>query len=197
MTGIIYCAENNINHKVYIGQTIKTMNTRKNAHIKNENDYHFHRALKKYNDWNWYIVQEYKCSKSKITAILNKAEKYYIDKYDSFENGYNMTKGGKSILGFIHSEETKVRMSNVHKGKKQKPMSEEHKKILSKVNKGNKNALGFKHTEEAKQKIRASRVGKATWNKGRTGIYSEETKSKMSVAAKRRWVKQEDISCRI
>ena len=95
MKGIIYCAENNINNKVYIGQTIKTMNIRKNAHIKNENGSHLYRALRKCNDWNWYIVQEYKCDKSKMISILNKAEIYYIDMYDSFKKGYNMTKGGK------------------------------------------------------------------------------------------------------
>ena len=53
-----------------------------------------------------------------------------------------------------HSEETKHRISLAHKGKK---LSKEHKQKLSQAHKG-----------------------KPTWNKGKIGIYSEETLKKMS-----------------
>jgi hypothetical protein len=45
---------------------------------------------------------------------------------------------------------------------------------------GNKHPMfGKKHTDEAKEKIRKSRVGKEPWNKGKTGVYSNEVLCKM------------------
>lgn len=45
---------------------------------------------------------------------------------------------------------------------------------------GEKNPFyGRKHTEESKRKISLSHKGSIPWNKGRVGIYSEETLSKM------------------
>ncbi|RCL32066.1 MAG: hypothetical protein DBX08_02040 [Nitrosopumilus sp.] len=41
---------------------------------------------------------------------------------------------------------------------------------------------GEKLSEETRQKISQSKKGQVAWNKGRTGIYSEETKKKMSVS---------------
>lgn len=81
-------------------------------------------------------------------------ESYFINEFNSFDSGYNMTKGGegtlgkKSWLGRKHSIETKLKMSNSAKGKirskehsenisksnkdkKRKPFSEEHKKKIS------------------------------------------------------------------
>lgn len=41
---------------------------------------------------------------------------------------------------------------------------------------------GFKHSEEAKRKMSETRKGRIPWNKGETGIYSEETLIKMRSA---------------
>lgn len=101
MKGIVYCAENNINGKCYIGQTIQTLLQRKRKHLKyDDSNNYFHNALKKYDDWNWYVVQEYECDRDKIKSVLNKAEIYYIEQYGSFNSGYNMTKGGGEILEY-------------------------------------------------------------------------------------------------
>ncbi len=234
MTGIIYCAENNVNDKVYIGQTVKILEQRKKVHVKSRYNGYFQRALKKYNDWNWYMVQEYDCDKDKMKSVLNKAEMFYIDIYDSFKNGYNMTVGGDGVLGLKRSDKTKQKISAAKKGKRfskehkanisiclkgsarrkgtktteaaranmsagqmGRKISDETKSKMSLSQIGNTNALGYEHTEEAKRKIRAARLGKDTWNKGKTGIYSEETKAKMSVAAKIRWAKQREAPCRI
>ena len=46
---------------------------------------------------------------------------------------------------------------------------------------GGEGTRGFSHpvSEEAKQKISKANKGKTAWNKGKTGIYSEETKRKI------------------
>lgn len=43
-------------------------------------------------------------------------EKKWISQKDSFRNGYNDTLGGKGSLGFLHSFESKEKMSEFHKG---------------------------------------------------------------------------------
>lgn len=82
--------------------------------------------------------------------------------------------------GIVLSEETKRKISDNHadfKGEKHpqfgKHRSETTKKKLSEKNKGH----GYPHP---------SRRGKPTWNKGKRGIYSEETLSKMREARKHR-----------
>ncbi len=45
---------------------------------------------------------------------------------------------------------------------------------------------GSKITEEHRSKLREAKIGNTPWNKGKTGIYSEETTEKLSRAAKER-----------
>ncbi len=77
--------------------------------------------------------------------------------------------------------------------KKGEKLSEETKRKISESkkgapawNKGKKGQIpwnkGKKFSEESKRKMSESQKGKIPWNKGRTGIYSEETKKKMSVS---------------
>lgn len=66
-------------------------------------------------------------------------------------------------------------------GMKGKHLSKETKKKLSEILKGRPSSFKNKlHTKEAKLKNRLAHLGKPTWNKGKTGIYSEETLRKMS-----------------
>lgn len=44
--------------------------------------------------------------------------------------------------------------------------------------------IGVKHSEESRRKSGAANIGKVPWNKGKSGVYSDETKSKMSEAKK-------------
>jgi hypothetical protein len=53
-------------------------------------------------------------------------------------------------LGLEHSEESKIKMSLIKKGK---TLSEEHKRKISNSMKGKKNTLGFKHSDEFKMKM--------------------------------------------
>jgi len=104
--------------------------------------------------------------------------------------------------GRVHTEETKQKMSEAHKGKskhtpeskekisearKGKPLSEEHKRKIGEAGLGNKRCLGNKLTEEHKEKLSKSMKG----NKNACGSQkvSEEAKKNRSEATKERWRK--------
>lgn len=94
---LIYKVTNIINNKVYIGQTVKTLSQRKSEHKHRflyENSHNkFYNALKKYgwDNFTWEVIEE---SKDWTYEILDQKEKYYIQLYDSINNGYNILKGG-------------------------------------------------------------------------------------------------------
>lgn len=103
MKGIIYCASNLVNGKKYTGQTINSLNRRKNGHLaraRNDADkLLFHKAIRKYGESNfeWNVVEEFfRDSKEELRDILNLAERYYISLYQTNDgdNGYNLTSGG-------------------------------------------------------------------------------------------------------
>ena len=95
---LIYKATSKTTNKVYIGQTTTTLEERIKHHKSSYNikDYHFYYAIRKYgwNDFEWEVVED---NINDIT-ILNKREKYWIEYYNSYENGYNSTRGGDGIL---------------------------------------------------------------------------------------------------
>ena len=88
----IYKIQNLINGKIYIGQSIH-IKARFNAHkseARNGNTRPLYNAIRKYGveNFSFEVIEE--CSKEK----LNEREIYWIKKYDSFHNGYNLTPGG-------------------------------------------------------------------------------------------------------
>ena len=90
--------------------------------------------------------------------------------------------GQKTMLGKKHSSESKRKMSEVNKGKKRQPFSEEWKRKLSESKLGNKNWLGKHHSEETKRKISEAMKGD---NNPLFGKHlSKETRRKMSLARK-------------
>lgn len=97
MFGIIYIITNSINDKVYIGQTIQTLQERWQGHCRkaystNEANMHIKRAIFKYGKDNFAIKELERCS----IETLDEREIYYINLYNSYQNGYNNTLGGKS-----------------------------------------------------------------------------------------------------
>ena len=53
-----------------------------------------------------------------LNEKLNEWERYYIELFDTVENGLNRNKFDSRIRVFTHSEETKRRLSEIRKGKK-------------------------------------------------------------------------------
>lgn len=98
MKGFIYKVTNKVNSKVYIGQTIQTVQERWYRHCgksglsDSEMNTHFKRAILKYGkeSFSIEILEEVDSSK------LDEREKYYINLYDSYNNGYNSTLGGQN-----------------------------------------------------------------------------------------------------
>jgi ribosomal protein S20 len=94
----------------------------------------------------------------------------------------NKTNGGEGSSGFIHSKETKRKLSELNKGENNpsygkrgeksplygRTLSKETKRKLSEVKKGKNGKL---HTEETKRKMSVVKKGK---------LHTEETKRKMS-----------------
>jgi len=120
--GYVYKVTNIINQKVYIGQTMMSIRIRWNRHKnhsirKNRNDYDvkFHRAIRKYGPDNFIVEQleEFEANdKKSLLDLLNKSEIAYIEKFDSFNNGYNSTLGGSKgcgRLGKLNSQSIKIK----------------------------------------------------------------------------------------
>ena len=89
----IYKIENDINNKIYIGKTYRTIEQRFQEHCKEYNkdrskDRPLYRAMNKYGTEHFHIalIEE--------TDNLEERERYWIEYYQSFKNGYNATTGG-------------------------------------------------------------------------------------------------------
>ena len=117
MEGIIYKITNKVNGKSYIGQTRYTIEFRWKQHQhKNDNTY-FHNAIHKYGIENFSIEILEKCN----IEDLNSREIFYIAKYDTFKNGYNLTIGGdgnrKLLLDDSYSEIKELYLSGFSSNK--------------------------------------------------------------------------------
>lgn len=196
---IIYKVTNIVNNKIYIGQTIKSLNLRRKIHEETPLKYcaYFQKAIKKYGKES-FVWEELEICQTR--EQLNKQEKFWIKFYNSNESkfGYNLTNGGDSFefneatkkkisesitgekngfYGKKHLEETKQKVSIANKGKKR---SDTYKKLLSENVSGDKNPFyGKKHSLETKEKISRSRIG-ISWGK-----HSIESRKKISISRKK------------
>lgn len=88
--------------KSYIGQTCKTMERRWGQHLSDSlhgSNSHFHKAIRLYGKDNW--THEVLASNIDTQEEANALEIYFIKKYDTFENGYNLTEGGNAAITII------------------------------------------------------------------------------------------------
>lgn len=118
--GIIYKIENLITHEVYIGQTSNPKGfdgrycfngqgvERVYGYLKGNKDrgerhnQHLRRSIEKYGFDAFEVDKIFDVAST--MEELNQKETYYIDKFDSFKNGYNQTYGGDN---FPRGEECK------------------------------------------------------------------------------------------
>ena len=96
--GEIYKIINDINDYIYVGKTTKTMITRKREHLKQLNDgTDIHNAILELglSHFSWELIE----SNIYDNQVLAEREKYWIQYYNSYKNGYNMTPGGEGGNG--------------------------------------------------------------------------------------------------
>lgn len=91
----IYKITNQLNNKIYIGKTIRSISERWNEHTRDYLDKRcenrpLYRAMSKYGIENFSIEQIEECDLKE----LEEKEKYWIEFYGSFKYGYNATLGG-------------------------------------------------------------------------------------------------------
>ncbi len=132
--------------KCYMGQTVNIKNRWKPSAYRQCKK--FYNAIKKYGWENFTHEIIYTCS---TPQEANEKEAYYIEKYDSVNNGYNLLVGGgeynsmygKSAKDFMTDEEIL-----------------EWRRKLSEAHTGEKNGFyGKRHTEETKLKISQQKTG--------------------------------------
>src|SRR5574344_649739 len=183
--GYIYKVTNSITGQFYIGQRSSFDGTP-------EEDLGIHyftsskvvRPLFKNNTSEW--KKEILYRDINYAEMLDYREGYEIHKVFNDKlclNGYDPTNHGfRTMAGKHRSEETKLKISEGHKGR---PFSDEHRRKLSEARKGKPSPMKGKHfSDEAKRKLTEAHKGQISWNKGKHT--SEETKRKMSEAAKHR-----------
>ena len=147
---LIYKIINKLNGKLYIGQTIKTLEERKQQHLQSVDKLNTNIYL----DMRKYGIDNFKfeiiCYAKNIDE-LNMLETYYIKKYDTVNNGYNMSYGGDNNVMFseivktkhdaiMRSDRVKQRISkSMKRYREEHPFTLEHRSRLSKSAMGNHN----------------------------------------------------------
>lgn len=201
MKGYIYCYSyryDNGEIKYYIGQTIN-INRRKREHLKSKEIDHFHCSIRKYgmDNFNFEILEELEFNTYEVLkSNLNEREIFYINKYDSFKNGYNSTIGGSNIKKFYLSEDIKQKLS-ISKKERRKEISE---KMLEFWEKNKDKMIQLFNDPERLKKISLSM--KKLWknNEYRNKVLSsrksvqssENYKRKQSESGKKAWENNED-----
>ena len=119
MYGYIYKITNNVNNKIYIGQTKNTIEQRFKGHIKqakaNKKSDHsiLHEAIRKYGELNFY-VEEIDFANTKNE--LDEKEKYWIKNLNAQNSkiGYNIMPGGEGVDFYSLSIETQNKKKQFH-----------------------------------------------------------------------------------
>ena len=124
----IYSITNVVTGDMYIGQTIQDFEKRWKSHISalnrgNHDNEYLQRSWNKYGEDAFKFKAIHYCDE---LDILNDLEKYYIKKYDTYNNGFNMTEGGDYFLNEIPEEIRKKRLENLKKVNRERSDYTEH-----------------------------------------------------------------------
>lgn len=140
MIGIIYRWTNKKNCKKYVGQTVHPRK-RYLQHLRGEraDSQMIDRAILKYGAENFdytVLLTIHADTREELRGLLDEAEIALIRLEQSYYKtglGYNMTLGGLSRGNFEHTEETKMKLSRIMKGKK---LSEAAKRNIAEGHRG-------------------------------------------------------------
>lgn len=202
--------------KLYIGQTLRTIEKRWKRHIRDSkkgSDHKFHRAIRKYSEENFLVEELLVVSaptKKELKSQLDLLEIEYISRFNTREKGYNSTDGGEGVVGRVCSEESRERYRQANLGERNpsfgKACSESTKEKVRKARLGKSSPMkGRKHSDSAKRKMSEAHTGERNPNFGKTASketrrklseahvgkkLSEEQKKKISDSVKRMWNKK-------
>jgi group I intron endonuclease len=163
----IYILRNTLNDKVYIGQTWFSLKERWNNGNGYSSSLKINNAIDKYGKNNFYYEVLTLCGTQETADFW---EMFFIQKYDSINNGYNIATGGNSVMrGRKHTKKSLDKMSESHKGNTAhlgKPHSKDSKKKISEatinqIEQDGHPSLGHKHSKETVEKISKSLKGRS------------------------------------
>ena len=162
-TGYIYMFRNKVNQKCYIGKTTN-IKSRYYSHVNaHKRKSYIQKAITKYgiDNFEFIVLENICCDDQKmLNAKLNDLEKYYIEKYDSYKSGYNLTLGGDGALGAIRSDESKKLYSESKKGNKNPAKSDAVKEKISNTLKQYFKEHGpNKMSDEGRARLRENMLG--------------------------------------
>jgi group I intron endonuclease len=171
--GQIYGIYSKVEDKIiYIGQTIIGYENRFKKHINESKDEKctkkIHKKIKKYGIENFKPILLLECD----INLLNEKEKEYINFYNTYRNGCNLTVGGETMSGYKHTEETKIKI-----GKKTKYRWEnERDKIIDSL----KKRPPRKHSENELKK-------RSEQFKNKNPMHNDHVRQKLSQTCKNKY----------
>lgn len=149
----IYCIENLKSGKKYIGKSLNIeARWREHKHFLRHGTHgnrHLQSSWNKYGEesFKFYVVQE------STREQIDELEKVWIEKLNTYNEGYNLTKGGDGQCGRYLTEEQKKHLSEINMGEKNPnyglKRSEETRRLMSKAMRHKRRPM----TEEHKKKI--------------------------------------------
>ena len=184
----IYKVTNKVNGKVYIGQSVD-ISRRWCEHMNAKDDIYFHKAIQKYGveNFEWEVIEQ--CKKKD----LDERESYWIEYYDSFNKGYNCTKGGEGApggkdnpnwKGGVSLDEDYYRQYSKQYYQVNKEKRKEYDKQYGEANKEKKKEYSKEYYEANKEKIKEYDKQYREANKEKVKEYKEANKEKMKEKAK-------------
>jgi group I intron endonuclease len=190
--GIIYKIVNKLNGKIYIGQTVKSVDQRLREHTKGNS--YLSNSLKKHDTQSFEISV---IDSAENKKFLNEKEKHWIRLYNcKVPNGYNLTDGGE---GADFGENNVAKRPEVRK-KLRDNNCMKRSEVLLKFKGENNSFFGKHHTKESKigektkEGMIKSGAGKKISSAKKGQKYpprTEEYKRKMSLIHKGKIVSEE------
>lgn len=166
MSHCVYVIENLLDGKKYVGYTHNREGRwREHQRVSGRSQCHLHRAMRKHGveNFRFYVIEE--CV-GESEGLL--AEMRWIKQLNTFNDGYNMTKGGEGCHR-SWTPEQRCAKSLAMKGRK---LSAHTRQKLSEAGKGRE------VSDESRKKISRSKRGMK---------FSEEHRVRLREAAQRRW----------
>lgn len=191
----IYKVTNKVNGKVYIGQSVD-IGRRWRQHMTAEDDIYFHKAIQKYGveNFEWEVIE--KCKKSE----LDERESYWIEYYDSFNKGYNCTKGGDGVSGGedhprwkggISLDPEHLKQYSKQYNKQYYEVNKEELKEYREANKEKKKEYNKQYRDANKENIKQYREANKEKIKQQMKEYYEAHKEELKEKRKQRYLNQQ------